>query len=59
MAIKITTTTTTTQNKREIRSGVTTSVVEEFAETRGDRIVSTNIAQTMRSRDITVTGEKL
>ena len=57
MAIKITTTTTTTQNKREIRSGVTTSVVEEFAETRGDRIVSTNLAQTMRSRDITVTGE--
>ena len=57
MAIKITTTTTTTQNKREIRSGVTTSVVEEFAETKGDRIVSTNISQTMRSRDVTVTGE--
>ena len=57
MVIKVTTTTTTTQNKREIRSGVTTSVVEEFAESRGDRIVSTNISQTMRSRDVTVTGE--
>ena len=57
MTIKVTTTTTTTTNQREIRSGVTTSVVEEFAESRADRIVSTNIAQTMRSRDITVTGE--
>ena len=44
------------ENNREIRSGVNTSVVEEFAETRTDRVVSTNIAQTMRSRDITVTG---
>jgi len=41
---------------REIRSGVTTSVVEEFAESRTDRIVSTNIAQSMRARDVTVTG---
>ena len=32
-------------------------MVEEFAETRADRLVSTNIAQTMRSRDVTVTGE--
>ncbi len=42
---------------RMIRTGVTTSVVEEFSETRADRVVSTNISQTMRSRDITVTGE--
>ena len=42
--------------RRQIRTGVTTSIVEEFAETRADRIVSTNIAQSMRSRDITVTG---
>ena len=43
--------------RRETRTGVTTSVVEEFAETRADRIVSTNIAQSMRTRDVTVTGE--
>ena len=42
---------------RMIRTGVTTSVVEEFSETRADRVVSTNIAQSMRARDITVTGE--
>ena len=42
---------------RQIRTGVTTSVVEEFAESRSDRVVSTNIAQSMRARDITVTGE--
>ena len=41
---------------RSIRSGVTTSVVEEFSETRADRQVSTNMAQSMRTRDITVTG---
>ena len=33
------------ENNREIRSGVNTSVVEEFAETRTDRVVSTNIAR--------------
>ena len=43
--------------RRETRTGVTTSVVEEFAESRVDRLVSTNIAQTMRARDITVTGD--
>ena len=42
---------------RQIRTGVTTSVVEEFSESRSDRVVSTNIAQSMRARDITVTGE--
>ena len=42
---------------RDTRTGVTTSVVEEFSVTRADRIVSTNISQTMRSRDITVTAE--
>ncbi len=42
---------------REIRSGVNTSVVEEFSESRSDRVVSTNIAQTMRSRDIVITAE--
>ena len=57
MTIEVTTVTTTTTNQRDIRSGVETSVVEEFSESRNDRIVSTNIAQTMRSRDITVTGE--
>ena len=41
---------------RQIRSGVTTSVVEEFSETRADRQVSTNMAQSMRARDITITG---
>jgi len=47
-----------TRRRRQLtRTGVTTSVVEEFAVTRGDRIVSTNIAQTMRSRDILVTAE--
>ena len=46
-----------TVTDRQIRSGVTTSVVEEFSESRADRIVSTNIAQSMRARDITVTGE--
>ena len=44
---------------REIRSGVSTSVVEEFSESRSDRVVSTNIAQTMRSRDIVITAENL
>ena len=43
--------------QRNTRTGVTTSVVEEFSVSRADRIVSTNIAQTMRSRDITVTAE--
>ena len=42
---------------REIRSGVSTSVVEEFSESRSDRVVSTNIAQTIRSRDIVITAE--
>jgi hypothetical protein len=50
-------TTTTTQNKRNTRTGVHTSVVEEFAEQRADRVVSTNISQRIRSKDITVTGE--
>jgi hypothetical protein len=45
------------QEKRQTRTGVTTSVVEEFVESRADRQVSTNIAQAMRSRDITVTAE--
>ena len=43
--------------QRQIRTGVNTSVVEEFVESSADRIVSTNIAQSMRSRDVTVTGE--
>ena len=42
--------------RREIRTGVTTSVVEEFSESRADRVVSTNIAQSMRARDITISG---
>ena len=46
----------TSTTSRDVRTGVTTSVVEEFSETRADRLVSTNIAQTMRARDITVTG---
>jgi len=46
----------TSTTSRDVRSGVTTSVVEEFTETRADRLVSTNIAQTMRARDITVTA---
>ena len=46
----------TSTTSRDVRTGVTTSVVEEFTETRADRLVSTNIAQTMRARDITVTG---
>ena len=47
----------TSTTSRETRAGVVTSVVEEFSESRADRVVSTNIAQSMRSRDITVTGE--
>ena len=43
--------------RRNTRTGVATSVVEEFAETRADRIVSTNIAQSMRTREVSVTGE--
>jgi hypothetical protein len=43
--------------QRNTRSGVTTSVVEEFVESRADRRVSTNIAQAMRPRDITVTAD--
>ena len=50
-------TTTTAVTSRETRTGVTTAVTEEFAETRADRVVSTNIAQSMRARDISVTGE--
>ncbi len=46
----------TSTTSRDVRTGVTTSVVEEFTETRADRLVSTNIAQTIRARDITVTG---
>ena len=52
----ITETINTSTTSRDVRTGVTTSVVEEFTETRADRLVSTNIAQTMRARDITVTG---
>ena len=48
---------TTTQNKRNTRTGVNTSVVEEFAETRVDREVSRSLSLRMRSKDITVTGE--
>jgi hypothetical protein len=57
MVWEVKTVTNTTTNQRQIRSGVETSIVEDFSESRNDRIVSTNIAQTMRSRDITVTGE--
>ena len=42
---------------RGTRTGVNTSVVEEFAESRNDRLVSTNIAQTMRARSIKIKGE--
>ena len=45
------------QRRRQTRTGVTTSVVEEFVESRADRQVSTNIAQSMRPRDIAVTAE--
>ena len=45
------------QRTRSTRTGTTTSVVEEFSETRADRVVSTNIAQTIRPRQITVSGE--
>ena len=47
----------TSVEQRQTRTGVTTSVVEEFVESRADREVSTNIAQSMRSRDITVTAD--
>jgi len=47
----------TAVTSQETRTGVTTSVVEEFSESRNDRLVSTNIAQTMRARDIVITGE--
>ena len=44
----------TTVTSQEVRTGVTTSVVEEFSQARNDRLVSTNIAQTMRARDIVI-----
>ena len=56
MHIAVIETINTSTTSRDVRTGVTTSVVEEFTETRADRLVSTNIAQTMRARDITVTG---
>ncbi len=43
--------------RRAIRGGINTSVIEEFSETSADRVVSTNIAQSMRAKDITITGE--
>jgi len=38
----------------QTRSGITTSVVEDFVETRNDRIVSVNIIPFMRSRTIEI-----
>jgi len=53
---EISTVINTAETNQQVRTGTNTSVVEEFAETRADRLVSTNIAQTMRARDIAVTG---
>ena len=55
--VQVTPVINTTTTSRETRTGVTTSVVEEFSESRADRVVSTNLAQTVRSRAVTVTGE--
>ena len=43
--------------QREVRTGVRTSVAEEFVVTsRDEKVVSTRISPTMRSRDITITS---
>ena len=47
----------TAVRNQQTRTGVITSVVEEFAETRNDRLVSTNIAPTMRARNISISGK--
>ena len=43
----------------QTRTGVTTSVVEDFVETRGDRIVSVTLIPFCRARTITFDGENL
>ena len=43
----------------QTRTGVTTSVVEDFVETRGDRIVSVTLIPFCRARTITLDGENL
>ena len=43
----------------QTRTGVTTSVVEDFVETRGDRIVSVTLIPFCRARTVTLDGENL
>ena len=43
----------------QVRTGVTTSVVEDFQETRNDRVVSVSIVPFMRARTIEVDGTNL
>ena len=43
----------------QTRTGVRTSVVEEFVETRGDRIVSVTVVPFIRSREIKIEGTNL
>jgi len=43
----------------ETRSGITTTVVEDFVETRNDRVVSVSIIPFMRSRTITIDATNL
>lgn len=43
----------------QTRTGVTTSVVEDFVETRGDRIVSVTLIPWIRAKTITLDGENL
>ena len=45
--------------RRQTRTGVTTSVVEDFVETRNDRIVSVSIVPFMRARTIEVDATNL
>ena len=43
----------------QTRTGVQTSVVEDFVETRGDRIVSVSLIPWIRAKTITLDGENL
>ena len=43
----------------QVRSGITTSVVEEFTETRNDRVVSVSVIPFIRSRTIAIDANNL
>ena len=43
----------------QTRTGIRTSVVEEFVETRNDRVVSVSVIPFMRSRTVSFTADNL